>query len=138
MLAFFCTGSSFQLFEGLDLNIQISHLRSNSGFILLSLYKSNDGFPDNAKKAYRTAKIAIKDKAAALKLSNMPAGEYAIALLHDENDDKKMNTNFFGIPKEGYGFSNNVMGIAGPPSFNKAKCTLKESTPLTIKIKMKY
>ncbi|MBK7290922.1 MAG: DUF2141 domain-containing protein [Chitinophagaceae bacterium] len=43
--------------------------------------------------------------------------QLSIAILHDENDDGKMNSNFLGLPKEGYGFSNNVMGNFGPPLF---------------------
>jgi uncharacterized protein (DUF2141 family) len=31
-------------------------------------------------------------------------GKYAIAVIHDENCNGKLDTNMFGIPKEGYGF----------------------------------
>jgi uncharacterized protein (DUF2141 family) len=66
---------------------------------------------------------------------NLPAGDYAISILHDVNKDGKMNTNFMGIPKEGYGFSNNVMGTMGPPSFEKAKFKLSSEK---VVIRMRY
>ncbi len=63
-------------------------------------------------------------------------GTYAINVFHDENSNKKMETNFIGIPVEGYGFSNNPR-LFGPPTFNKTKFIFKEAT-LTLDIKMNY
>lgn len=64
-------------------------------------------------------------------------GEYAIALMHDENGDSKFNTTVFGIPKEGFGFSNNPTVRFGPPSISKTLIQHGNSaTP--VKVKMKY
>jgi len=46
--------------------------------------------------------------------------KYAIAVFHDTNNNQKLDKNFFGIPKEGYGFSNNARGFLGPPDFDEA------------------
>ncbi len=70
--------------------------------------------------------------------TGLPTGNYAIAILHDENDDMKMNTNFLGLPKEGYGFSNNVMGAFGPPGYNKANFNYTAGTATAISIKARY
>jgi uncharacterized protein (DUF2141 family) len=52
-------------------------------------------------------------------LKNLKPGNYAFKYFHDENDDEKLNTNFVGMPKEGFGFSNNAKGTFGIPAFEK-------------------
>ncbi len=102
------------------INVEITGLRNNNGYVLVSLFKEGSGFPDQAEKAVRKAKLGISNRKAAIVFSDIQPGQYAIAILHDENSDQKMNTNALGIPKEGYGFSNNVTGAFGPPSFKRA------------------
>jgi uncharacterized protein (DUF2141 family) len=59
-------------------------------------------------------------------------GEYAIALYHDKNNNAVCDSNFFGIPTEGFGFSNNVRPFLSAPSFRKAKINLVEDTTIFI------
>jgi uncharacterized protein (DUF2141 family) len=118
--------------------IRISNLRNNKGHVLVSLFRDDKGFPGDARKALRREKITILDKKGTLHLPSLPSGTYAVAILHDENDDLKMNTNWLGIPKEGYGFSNNVMGTFGPPSFTKASFSHVNTRPSIIEISTKY
>jgi uncharacterized protein (DUF2141 family) len=54
-------------------------------------------------------------------------GRYAIALFHDQNNNKQMDKNLFGLPQEPYAFGNNSMGFMGPPSFFDASVVLKLS-----------
>jgi uncharacterized protein (DUF2141 family) len=68
-------------------------------------------------------------------LKDIPPGEYAISAFHDANDNKKMDTNLFGIPKEPIGISNNATGFMGPPKYNDAKFTVNKNTTLAITIK---
>ena len=102
------------------LQVELTGLRNDKGHVLASLYNSAKGYPDDPAKAFRKQKILIRNRKATLTFSSIPEGTYALAILHDENDDLKMNTNWIGLPREGYGFSNNVMGTFGPPSFTKA------------------
>jgi uncharacterized protein (DUF2141 family) len=124
--------------EGEGIKIVVDNLRSNEGYVLISLFKSDEGYPDAPDKAVRKGKLIIKDKKAWIKFTGLPAGNYAAAILHDENDDQKMNTNFFGLPKEGYGFSNNAMGSFGPPSFERASFSYTINKETEIVIKAKY
>lgn len=105
------------------MTITISGLRSNKGQVLISIFKGSDGYPDKPEKAFKKLQLKVVDKTASIDVFPLPAGDYAIAVLHDENKDGKMNTNWIGFPKEGFGFSNNVMGTFGPPSFSKARIT---------------
>lgn len=120
------------------LSVTVTGLRNNKGYVLVSLFSSSAGFPDKPEKAVRRAKITISNKTSVCSFSGLPAGTYAVAILHDENGDQKMNTNFFGIPKEGYGFSNNVMGSLGPPSYRKASFSYAEGAAQNISIKIRY
>lgn len=119
------------------MTIVVSGLRSNKGQVLISIFKGSDGYPDKPEKAFKKLQLKVVDKTASIDVFPLPAGEYAIAVLHDENSDGKMNTNWIGFPKEGFGFSNNVMGTFGPPSFNKARVSYK-SGRMDINIRTKY
>lgn len=120
------------------IRIDISHLRSNDGHVLISLFKDGSGYPDDPEKAVRKAKISIKENTAWVVFTGLPAGEYAVAVLHDENDDQKMNKNIIGLPKEGYGFSNNAMGTFGPPSFSSASFAYNGNGPVKVGIRTRY
>lgn len=120
------------------LQVELTGLRSNKGHVLASLYNSHQGYPNDPSKAFRKQKVLISNKKAKLTFSSIPAGTYALAILHDENDDLKMNTNWLGLPKEGYGFSNNVMGTFGPPSFTKASFHYNGLTESKIVIRTRY
>ena len=66
----------------------------------------------------------------------LPHGEYAITFFVDSNGNFKMDKNFLGIPKEQYGFSNNVMCIMSVPSFDQAKFTITEPTLQNITLRI--
>lgn len=53
-----------------------------------------------------------------MKFNSLKAGTYAIRYFHDENENGELDTGTFGIPTEGYGFSNDARGFMGPPSFD--------------------
>ena len=120
------------------LSLSITNLRNNKGHVLISVYKDGVGYPEELDKAVRRAKLTITNKTASVSFAGLASGNFAIAILHDENNDGKMNTNFLGIPKEGYGFSNNVMGTFGPPTFSKASFQYNANLIKSIVINTKY
>lgn len=63
----------------------------------------------------------------------LEAGTYSIGFFIDKNDNEKLDTNFLGVPKEQFGFSNDAMGRFGPPSFEAASFTLDEETILIMR-----
>ena len=70
---------------------------------------------------------------------NIKPGKYAVSVIHDANKNKELDKNKLGIPKEGFGFSNNVIGLMGPPTFESAQIDLSPAQKdLDIDIKMKY
>ena len=64
----------------------------------------------------------------------VPSGTYAIGLYIDANENEKMDTNFLGIPKEQFGFSNDAKGSFGPPSFESASFELVKSKKIVINL----
>lgn len=115
LLLFCATATSAQL------TVRVEGVRSTKGKLLLSVYRSADGFPMDAAKAVTSQVVDAKTPATDVRFADLPAGTYAIALMHDENGNGKMDTNFMGIPKEGNAASNNAKGRMGPPKFADAK-----------------
>lgn len=115
----------------------ISSLRNDRGTVLCSLYRSADGFPGDPSKALRRTQTRPKGGKATCAFLDLPAGSYAIGVLHDENDNGKMDTNFIGLPKEGYGASNDAKATFGPPRFQDAKVDYQGGL-LSLEITMRY
>ena len=117
--------------EMFNLTVNVAGLDSDNGILLIGIYNTKESF---LKKPLKSDIIKIMDKKAIVTFKNIPKGEYAVSFVHDENDNKKMDTNFFGIPKEDYGCSNNARGFMGPPKYEDAKFQLIENKTIDIKI----
>ena len=75
----------------------------------------------------------IVDKRCILTINNLKPGSYSFKYFHDKNNNNKIDTNFIGIPKEGFGFANNAMNKFGPPDFKKTIFEVKLDTTLVCK-----
>jgi len=137
---------SLQLFNGVDivvdsgaLELSISNLQEGDGQILVSIYEEKSPFPDKPEKVYKIDKSEEKNKTIIYSIDNFRlAHKYAIVVLDDENKNENMDYNMVGVPKEGYGFSNNAKPkFLTPPTFEDCSFTLNQSENL-ISIKMKY
>jgi len=114
--------------------VKVNNLKNNKGKVLFALFADAKAFPSDDKKAIKSAALTPANNAVEWVLTNLPKGKYAISLYHDENGNEELDTNWFGIPTEGYGFSNNVMGRMGPPSFEKAAFHSGNTNELEIKL----
>lgn len=99
-------------FSQINLTVEIEELRNNKGKLLLELNDENE-------QVIKGFSAEILNNKCTLIIKDLKPGKYAFKYFHDENNDEKINTNFMGIPKEGYGFSNDAKGKFGPPSFEK-------------------
>lgn len=119
--------------ETFDLTVEITGMNTDIGKVFLALYNAEKTF----LKKHETTKGAnavVKGKKAIAYFKGLKKGEYAISLFHDENDNNKMDTRIFGIPKEPYGFSNNAKGFMGPPKFKDAKFIVDANKTISIKV----
>ncbi len=103
-----------------ELTLTVTNIPNQEGVIRVLLFKGKDGFPDDQGKAFKSAIGNIDENKSVIVFKDLPPGKYALSLFHDSQNSGKLRTNAFGIPRDGYGFSNNVMGSFGPPDFEKA------------------
>ena len=101
-----------------DLEITIQGLRNSDGMMRLALFDKPKEFPRG--QDMRDHDIAAKSGEISVIFKDLKPGLYALAIHHDENANKSMDTNFIGLPLEGYGFSNNARVFFGPPRFDAA------------------
>ena len=87
------------------IHVEVSGLRSNKGQVLCALHSSAEGFPKKAEKAVARVSAKITERQAACDFTGIAAGTYAVAVVHDENSNGKLDTNFIGMPREGVGAS---------------------------------
>ncbi|MCP4176305.1 MAG: DUF2141 domain-containing protein [bacterium] len=116
------------------ITVYISGIKKTKGQLVIGLYNNKNTFP-KLNKAYKSVFLNVNRDNIKYIFSDVPNGDYAIAVFHDKNSDGKLDRDLLGIPEEGYGFSNNVLGTDRPPHFDKAKFKLDGS--YTSKIKMK-
>jgi uncharacterized protein (DUF2141 family) len=120
-----------------ETQIKVTDIRSGKGKIVLNVFKDNDSYDKN--QPYK--KLTFDKKTLVNGTLNvhfgLEPGVYGITLVDDENEDGKINKNFVGIPKEGFGFSNFFMTKMKKPSFDDFKVDLK-SPEHQIEIKVKY
>jgi uncharacterized protein (DUF2141 family) len=118
-----------------QLKVKITGLRKPQGNIMGSLFNSKEGFPGDASKAIKKTVVKIESGELVFYFKDIPFGTYAVGVMHDENNNKEMDTNFIGIPKEGFGVSNNAKGKFGPPSYDDAKFQFtKDGQEIAIKV----
>ena len=119
--------------ENPKLVLKISNIQKMQGDIKIGIFKSDSSFlkEDLALKNYS---IKVIKNTAFITITDLPKGEYAISMFHDENSDNKMNTNFIGIPKEPYGFSNNVIPKMSAPKYKECKFNFSDDKTLEIKL----
>jgi uncharacterized protein (DUF2141 family) len=120
-----------------DVVITITDLRSTKGVVRACMTTRADVFPKCAKdpNAHRT--VVPAGKTVEIRFTGVKPGEYAIALLHDENDNGKADRAMGMMPKEGYGFSRDAPVKMAPPKFTDAVFKLGEGTS-RVTIKMRY
>jgi uncharacterized protein (DUF2141 family) len=119
-----------------DLKIELKELRSDRGHVLYLLFDHARGFPDQPERSFQQGSLKTDKAQSGFVIKDIPAGHYALSIIHDENSNNKLDTNILGIPKEGFGFSQNPKIFFGAPSFQK--CEFKVESDVEINIRMKH
>ena len=133
-------GLLFTLFasytQAQETQIKVTDIRSAKGTIILNIFKDNDSYDKQQPyKQFVFDKKALTNGTLAIHCV-LESGTYGITLIDDENGDSKLNKNFVGMPKEGFGFSNFFMTKMKKPSFDDFKVDLKTAAiPILIKVK---
>lgn len=120
------------------LTVRVTGERNTKGKIIVYLFRNPQGFPTDTSKIIRqqSAPIDPSTMTARVAFKDLPPGTFAVTVLHDENDNGKMDTNFLGIPTEGYGASNDPNKMRAP-TFEEAKFLLN-AIEQTVDVKLHY
>ena len=119
------------------LTINLSGMQNTNGKVNVALYNNSSSFND-PNQSYRSLFLNCTGNTMSIFLDSLPAGDYAFAIFHDENNNQQIDQNFLGIPTEGFAFSNNAMGNFGPPSWTQAKFTAATGTAITQNISLNF
>jgi uncharacterized protein (DUF2141 family) len=119
-----------------SLTVKVQGLENDKGRVAVALFASADAFPDQ-KRALAGQVTKITRGRASVTFARLRPGLYAVAVLHDENQNSKMDFNFLGMPLEGYGFSNDASAPFGPPSFEAAAFKLTPRNSF-VPVNMRY
>ena len=118
--------------------VKVENLRNlNQGELTVALYQKVDRVELDLAKAYKIKSVPVNQSKLTVSFEALNHGDYAIAILHDMDKDKKMDTNWLGIPREDLAISNNTKGGPfGGPKWDDAKVSLTGSelviTPLSM------
>ena len=124
---------AFKLFSH-DLQILIKNVdNSLNGELKVAIFNSENTF---IIEPFKTLSIKSIDNEMKITFSNLEKDFYSVAIFHDENSNGVLDKNIFSIPKEGYGFSNNLRNLFRQPNFEECKIYLEKD--LNIDIYMNY
>ncbi|MES0490690.1 MAG: DUF2141 domain-containing protein [Leptospirales bacterium] len=98
--------------------VKVKNIQDIKGNLMVAVYRNQSELEKRIQ--FKEYKLNVQSKEMTFEISDVDSGEYMIAIFHDVNSNEKLETNFFGIPTEPYGFSLNQMGRFGP-SFEKSK-----------------
>ena len=113
------------------LNIEVSGVPSSEGSIRVAVYNTSEAFLSH-DQVFKSRSVIANEGITELSIDDLPDGEYAVVLYHDENGNDELDTNWLGIPKEDVGFSNSKMKAFGPPKFKECSFTMKPVTEVQV------
>jgi uncharacterized protein (DUF2141 family) len=119
-----------------DLVVEVRGLRNQRGTVHVCLTRDPAHFPDCQGDAGSVRRSIPAARAGRITLPGVAAGDYALALVHDENGNGRLDT-LVAIPREGFGFSRNPRIRFGAPRFRDARFTV-EGGRTTLIVNVRY
>ena len=121
-----------------SLHVTVAGVRSTEGIVDCGLFNSADGFPGASPIVGGSIQNEASGDSVECFYDALPAGHYAVSVIHDENDNGQLDKNVLGIPTEGHGATNNVTHPTSPPTFDEAQITLTDGQAVTTTVNLKY
>ncbi|MBH8564117.1 DUF2141 domain-containing protein [Nostoc sp. CENA67] len=119
------------------LTVVVKGIHHQKGQVCLRVYSGEEGFPFSDTSEVQSGCVKITGSSITKNFQGLKPGTYAVAVVDDQNGDYKLNSNFLGIPQEGFGVSKNptISARTGAPKFQQASFPLKKDTKINIVIK---
>ena len=117
------------------IQLEVSGFNNTSGLLAIAVFDNSNSF-ESENETYRDSTLAVTHSEMTIVIENVHPGDYAISVFHDEDDNDELNTNIFGIPQEGFGFSNNPSIGFSQPTYNECVFTIEEGVTLIVPIEL--
>ncbi len=118
--------------ELIECTITIENIKGSEGKLVIAVFDNEE---DYLEKDVLNKEIKVTGNATEVVKLMLPAGEYAVAVFHDLNNNHELDKNLIGWPQEAFGFSNKSMGMFGPPTYNESKFTIPSTSEIKVKLK---
>ena len=115
---------------------QISNFENTKGVCRACLFTSEEAFSGGGAP-FRCVQTRVTANSVHAEFDNVPPGTYALFVLHDANSNNKMDKNFLGIPKEGYGASRNKLPFAAAPTFEDNRFEVANNSTVRLSIRLR-
>lgn len=122
---------------GASVTVHVANFRNLKGSLGCRLHRSSIGFPEQTEGAVEM-RVPLSRADAECVFPNVSPGVYAVSVMHDENDNGRLDKNLFGVPTEGYGVSNNHTRALRPPEWDEAKFEVVSSARLVLEVRLRY
>lgn len=119
-----------------SLRVEVSGIRNARGTLDCGLFTDAANFPDGV--GARAVRAVIEGARAVCVFDRVPPGTYAVAVLHDENGNGRLDRNFLGIPAEGYGVSNNRTYAMSSPRWDESRFTIAVRERAVLRVSLRY
>ncbi len=116
--------------------LEVSSFKNTRGTLNCRLFTKASDFPDG--EGILTVRTPIAGANTTCTFPNVEPGTYAVAVVHDENSNGKLDKNFVGVPSEGYGVSNNKTYALSAPKWDESVFTIATSESKTLQVKLRY
>jgi uncharacterized protein (DUF2141 family) len=117
--------------------VEVSNFENNKGICVVGLYNNNIAFSGKGEPVKKLFVTPVNNSATVV-FDDVPEGTYAVSVIHDANNNNKFDTNFLGIPTEGYGASKNKLPFAAAPKFEANKFIVAANSTSKVSIKLRY
>lgn len=117
--------------QSASISVVVNNITEVKGKIEICLFNSAETFMG---KCLQRKYIAVTRNSMEITFDDILPGTYAVTIYQDINENEELDTNFIGMPKEPYGFSNNPSTTFGPPSFKKASFKVFKNKEITISL----
>ena len=116
--------------------VTVTGIENTDGNVEIGIYNNQENFPAFEKRFQGATIKPANTGSLNYTFENLPDGTYAIAVWHDKNGNQELDKNFFGAPKENYGFSKNIFGTFGPPDFEEVSFEVKNGIVIKLTINL--